>query len=123
VTSDPQSIRLQRRFLALAGRLLPARDADRADVPARIGLTTGKRNARRAVDRNLVRRIAREAARAAWPALDAAAGTGSLDIVLRLRATLPAPSGRPDRELRHTLHDEARGLLDELTQRLRKRTA
>lgn len=58
-----------------------------ADAPPRLGLVTGKRRIRRAVDRNLVRRLARESFRLRKATLP------PVDAVILVRANLH----RPDR--------------------------
>jgi hypothetical protein len=54
----------------------------------RFGATVGKRNARRSVDRALVKRIVREASRRAAPRLEALCAERSLrlDVAFRLKA-------------------------------------
>lgn len=64
---------------------------------ARLGVVVAKRLARRAVDRNLVRRLARESFRLLHPRL------GSVDLVLRLVS-------RPPSLDRRELSDEIRAL-------------
>jgi RNase P protein component len=106
-------------------------EADPSAVPApvmsvpvtRFGFTVGKRNARLSVDRNLVRRVLREAARHAAPALDQAAGPDQLDIVLRLKSTLPPKGSDARARLRADLRNEADSLLAQLTHRLAARHA
>jgi ribonuclease P protein component len=71
----------------------------RDEMPARLGLVVGKRHARRAVDRNLLRRILREHFRSA--------GLTGLDVVVLAR---PGAS-EVDRE---TLHQAARWLFTRL---------
>lgn len=91
--------------------------------PTRFGFTVGKRNARLSVDRNLVRRVLREAARHAAPALDAAVAPGRIDIVLRLKSALPPKSSAARVRLRADLRAEADSLLAQLTAALRAATA
>lgn len=71
----------------------------------RLGLVIAKKFARRAVMRNLLKRLARESFRAA------AAGLAPADLVLRLRRPVAGPAGREDR-LR--LRAEIDGLLARL---------
>jgi ribonuclease P protein component len=91
-----------------------------ADVrPTRLGITVGKRMARRSIDRALVKRIVREAFRHVAPTLDrAAAGAGvAVDVSVRLKA----PLGEPGSPLRPALAVLRRGLradVDELLQAL-----
>jgi RNase P protein component len=81
----------------------------------RFGFAVGRRFARRAVDRALVKRVLREAARQAAPAL-AAAAPAATDVLLRLKAPLPAEMGRA--ELKRALRAEADALLAGLQARL-----
>jgi RNase P protein component len=82
----------------------------------RFGLTVGKRLARRSVDRVLVKRILREAARHATPEL-AAVATSGLDIVVRLKAPLPARETTRG-ELKRALRADADAVLHRLRDRL-----
>jgi len=116
VTSDPHALRATRRWLALAGRLQPA---GQGTVPVRFGMTAARRYARRAVDRNAVKRVLREAARARIEELDAAAGERAIDIVLRLRAVVPGEKAPARRAWKEALRREADALLIELAGRLR----
>lgn len=98
------------------------------DFPGRlrVGITVGKRNAHRSVDRALVKRILREAARKQAPSLIASlreAGLG-LDVSLRLRSPLAAVPGHAIgvRALKATLGEDAASLmalLDRRTKRIR----
>lgn len=110
------SWRSGRRYLAAQARIRTA-DSDAAmastDSP-RFGITVGKRNARRAVDRNLVKRVLREAARHAVPALRAAAGARRVDVVIRLKAPLGQPGAAARAQLKRELRGEADGLLAQL---------
>jgi ribonuclease P protein component len=88
------------------GRRLEARHVQVLAVPAtpgtgRVGYVIGKQQLARAVDRNYVRRILREAVRRRRPDL------GRFDIVVRLRA-------RCARNVLPALALEAGGLLDAL---------
>lgn len=87
----------------------------------RFGLTVGKKMARRSVDRVLVKRILREAARHAGPVLSAALSTASvssLDVVLRLKAPLPARETSPRGALKRALREDADALLRRFHERL-----
>jgi RNase P protein component len=126
-----------RRFIAAQARIVPmtspAVDAPDPLRPAvapshelapalrsRFGITVGKRNARLAVDRALIKRVLREAARHAAPALDAAAGDRRVDVVLRLKAPCPTKSALPRPQLKKLLRQEADELLAQLALALRR---
>lgn len=115
MTSDPQALRAGRRWLSIAGRV----QAGGSGVPVRFGFTASRRNARRAVDRNTVRRVLREAARRHIEDLDAAAASRSVDIVLRLKAAVPDRSAIARGAWKQALRAEAEVLLTELARRLR----
>ena len=97
-----------------------ATDGDRR---ARLGITVGKRMARRSIDRALVKRIVREAFRHAAATLDRAAAHAGIavDVSVRLKAPLGEP-GSPQRPalaaLRRSLRGEADRLLEALNVRL-----
>ncbi len=101
----------------------PVSSSDVATVatpaPARVrfGLTVGKKMARRSVDRVLVKRILREAARHAAPEITAAASTG-FDVVLRLKAPLPARETTSRTVLKRDLRADADTLLRRFRERL-----
>ncbi|MDR2365823.1 MAG: ribonuclease P protein component [Zoogloeaceae bacterium] len=75
---------------------------------ARLGLVMGKKFMRRAVGRNCLKRLAREAFRHAQPQLPAC------DLVLRLFVKMK----KPDRQMRQTLALEVRQLLAKIGSRL-----
>jgi RNase P protein component len=88
----------------------------RSEVPAvRFGFTVGKRNARRAVERALVKRILREASRHAADDLErrCAARGVRLDVAFRLKAPLADAAANMAR-LRRELRSEADTLLEGL---------
>lgn len=116
---DRADYRRTRRWIALAARSFPAATAE-SSVPEalRFGFTVGKQHARRAVDRNTVKRVLREAARAAVPRLEPLAGGARIDVVLRLKAGLPERATVSRATLKRTLRAEADALLAELAQRL-----
>jgi RNase P protein component len=93
--------------------------AEPRQVAVRFGVTVGKRNARRAVDRARVKRVLREAARLASAALDRAAGARRVAVVLRLRAPLPAAERGSLPALKRQLRAEADALLEQLARHLR----
>jgi ribonuclease P protein component len=72
---------------------------------ARLGLVIGKKFMRRAVGRNLIKRLAREAFRLRRASLP------PRDLVLRLAVRLP----KPDRAARRMLAAEIQSLLDKMT--------
>jgi len=74
-------------------------------------VTVGKRNARHAVQRNLVKRVLREAMRLAAPGLEGAAVGSAVDIVMRLKAPFPAPAVMTLRLFKQALRAEADVLL------------
>ena len=88
----------------------------------RFGVTVGKRNARRAIDRVLVKRILREAGRHAAPALELTCARRGLrlDVAFRLKASRdrPADAQPPLTAWRRTLRDEADNLIDRLGRHL-----
>lgn len=83
----------------------------------RFGLTVGKKMARRSVDRVLVKRILREAARHHAPALCTMAPE-PLDVVLRLKAPLPAPGSIGVTALKRALRADIDTLLARFGERL-----
>lgn len=115
VTSDPQALRAGRRWISITGRVQDDGDG----VPVRFGFTASRRNARRAVDRNTVKRVLREVARRHIEELDAAAASRSVDIVLRLKAAAPGRAAIAVGAWKQTLRAEAEALLTELARRLR----
>ncbi|MBC8118391.1 MAG: ribonuclease P protein component [Burkholderiaceae bacterium] len=111
------SIRAARQYLSVTA-LLVSRDAG----AVRFGVTVGRRNARRAVDRALVKRIVREACRQQASGFErgaAAAGLG-IDVALRLKSSLIDTQGRPlaMTQWRRHLRAEANALLRHVLNRL-----
>jgi ribonuclease P protein component len=93
---------------APAGSETPAMPASSANhQTARLGLVVPKRNAKRAVHRNLVKRLAREAFRHVYSQLP------PYDLVLRLGKPLNAKTESLDQQRK-----EWRGQIDALLQRL-----
>jgi len=86
---------------------------------ARFGLTVSRRQARRAVARNTVRRVLREAARLRAPALEAALGGAAMDVLFRLKCPLPEPAVAGWSGVKAQLRREADSLLDQLLGLLR----
>jgi RNase P protein component len=93
-----------------------------AAVPrVRLGITVGKRHARRAVDRSLVKRMVRESFRAVLPDLRARIGTEAIDISVRLVAPLRAADATRlvgATQLRRALRGDLDRLFDGLARRL-----
>ncbi|HUD24163.1 MAG TPA: ribonuclease P protein component [Burkholderiaceae bacterium] len=85
----------------------------------RFGFTVGRRQARRAVQRTLVKRVLREAARHAAGTLRPLAQGVGLDIVLRLRNPLPKPTEMSLSQLKRSIRAEADSLLGQLARHLR----
>lgn len=85
-------------------RCFLARALDNGEGAPRLGLIVGKKAAPRAVDRNRVKRLAREAYRRL------AAELGSIDVVIQLRSS---PRGRDNAELFKELERVMRGLLQD----------
>ena len=92
-------------WLAMTAR--PAED----DASSRVGVTVAKRFARRAVDRASVKRVLREAARAALPDLPR---DPVLHIVLRLNAVVPDVAALPRAQFKRAVRRDADALLARL---------
>src|SRR5687768_10825662 len=106
----------------------PSRAKDGSNAGnVRFGVTVGKRNARRSVDRMLVKRIVREACRHRAAAFEdcAAQASARIDVALRLKAPLVNKEGAPlaMRVWRRQVRAEADGLLQEVLTRLAGRLA
>lgn len=102
------------RWLSLAARIGEL-DGDVARV--RVGITVGKRMARKSVQRNLVKRVLREAARHALPLLQASPAR-RVDVVLRLKAAFPDADRMALQDFRRALRAEADLLLRRLAAHL-----
>lgn len=123
--AGPNSIRLSQRWFVLTARSIEAPSPEVGRTPARrvrFGLTVGKRLARRSVDRVLIKRILREAARHSAPELEALAHA-PFDVVLRLKAPLPAQDSLPRGQLKRALRADADTLLRRFRERLTDRPA
>ncbi len=94
-------------------RLNPAPDS------VRFGFTVGRRQARRAVERVMVKRVLREAARNAAGTLHSLARDCSIDVVLRLRAPLPERSEMSLSRVKRSLREQADSLIGQLARHLR----
>jgi ribonuclease P protein component len=113
------SLRAAGEWLSMSAAWSTAAGARRV----RLGITVGKRMARRSLDRALVKRQVREAFRHAAPALDRAAlrAGAAVDVSLRLKSPLGTPGSarRPGlTALRRALRADADGLLLALATRL-----
>jgi RNase P protein component len=122
--------RAARNWVSVAARMSAAPSPASAaaalrPIRCRFGVTVGKRNAPRSVDRSLVKRVLREAARHAAVALDDAAGVQGvqLDVVLRLKAAVPATGALARSQLKRELRAEADALLALLVRQLSRSTA
>jgi ribonuclease P protein component len=120
VLAVPRShgLRAARHWLSMTAAWFPGEQA-----AVRFGATVGKRNARRAVDRNLVKRVLREAARHAAPQLEAACVQRGLrlDVSFRLKSPRNRAADGPGVALaawRRALREEADALLDRLGRHL-----
>lgn len=122
--AGPDAIRVSQRWFMLIAK--PAASTETVAAPiarrVRFGLTVGKRLARRSVDRVLIKRILREAARHSVPALTAIATT-DLDIVLRLKAPLPPRETTPRGQLKRALRADADSVLRRLREKLAAETS
>ena len=124
--SREQSIRAARQMLSIHVAWAPAAGVSRV----RFGVTVGTRNARRSVDRALVKRIVREACRHQAAAFETCAGKASarVDIVLRMKAPLVDADGAPlamrrwRRQVRAEADDLLASALSRLTAQLAKCT-
>jgi len=104
------SLRVQTQWLALTAYMIAS------DQPsARLGLTVSKRMARRAVDRALVKRIARESFRCLADDIERAAAAAGMraDLSIRLKRPLAVP-GKGERPSLLVLRRELRAGTDEL---------
>ena len=123
-----RSIRAERQMLSInAGWVrTPLRAVDGSNAGSvRFGVTVGKRNARRSVDRVLVKRIVREACRHRAAAFEdcAAQASAQIDIALRLKTPLVDTRSQPlaMRQWRRQVRADADSLLQEVLTRLAAR--
>ena len=137
--SFPRSLRLIRtadygvlvhargeNVIRVSSRFFSATVMKQPDRPGslRFGITVGKRNSPRSVDRALVKRVLRESARhEAGEILARMNETEGLDVSLRLKTPLVEAGGREAaRALKLTLRADADSLLRRLVARLAERT-
>ena len=117
--AGPQgSWRASRRWLALSAAVfMDTKDSPGTSVsPSKIrfGLVVARRQAPRAVARNMVKRILREAARHAAPRLESVAGVNRADVVLRLKSALPDARQSTWHEVKAAIRRDADALLEQL---------
>jgi RNase P protein component len=98
----------------LGGMVVASDPAGQVEVGVRFGFTVGRRQARRAVQRVMVKRVLREAARHGAQALCRRAGGRAVDLVLRLRSPLPDPTQMGLALLKRSLRAEADSLIAQL---------
>lgn len=90
----------------------------------RIGVTVGKRNSPRSVDRALVKRVLREAARIRAPEIEAMLINSNIGLDLSLRLKTPLSdvgSQKAHAQLRAAIREDALSLLNDLVRRCAKR--
>ncbi|HZA95929.1 MAG TPA: ribonuclease P protein component [Burkholderiaceae bacterium] len=120
-----RSIRAERQMLSINAAWVTtasrAEDVNKAGS-VRFGVTVGKRNARRSVDRVLVKRIVREACRHHADAFErcAAQASARIDIALRLKTPLVDARGHrmAMRAWRRQVRVDADSLLHEVLSRV-----
>jgi len=88
----------------------------------RFGFTVARNRARRAVARNTVKRVLREAAREAHAPLRKALSAVRVDIVLRLKASLPDRKAANWSGVKAEVRREADSLIAQLRRELRGRS-
>ena len=121
-TRNENTFRLTSKYFSINAMKFP-------EEPGRLrfGITVGKRNAHRSVDRALVKRTLREAARKQAPNLAALLGEQGvgLDVSLRLRVPLKEIPGIDQgvNALKLSLRTDAQSLMEALLKRLPKQLA
>lgn len=112
-----RSLRAARHWLSMSAAWIPS-----AEAAVRFGVTVGRRNARRSVDRALVKRVVREASRHAAAGLEAACAPRHLrlDVAFRLKTSRDrtATAAVSVTAWRRQLRREADALLERLAQHL-----
>jgi len=98
----------------VGGMVVASDSAGQFDRAVRFGFTVGRRQARRAVQRVMVKRVLREAARHGAQALCRRARGRTIDLVLRLRSALPDPTQMSLAVLKRSLRAEADSLIAQL---------
>lgn len=125
VFSPPRAVwRASRRWLALSALIHPLPGAATPEPVrasgVRFGITVSRRQARRAVARNAVKRVLRESARHAAAMLSLVAPPQGVDVLFRLKAPLPPADASGWGEVKGQLRREADGLLEQLHAQLVK---
>jgi ribonuclease P protein component len=119
------SIRAARRFLGVIAGWTPVNGDNHSTPSVRFGVIVGRRNVARAVDRALVKRIAREAYRHQACMFDdrSARLAVCVDVVLRVKSPLLDTDGAPlaMRQWRRQLRSEADDLLQHVLAELPRR--
>ena len=121
-----RSIRAERQLLSINAAWVAAAMSSAPGGSVRFGVTVGKRNARRSVDRALIKRIVREACRHQAASFEAQAARASarIDIAVRLRSPLVDTDGEAlamqawRRQVRAEADDLLRDTLSQMAQRL-----
>lgn len=123
-----RSIRAERQMLSINAAWVTAASSFPSGTTSgavRFGVTVGKRNARRSVDRTLVKRIVREACRHRAAAFEDCAAQASVRIGIALRLKAPLVSKHRAqvamRVWRRQIRADADSLLEEALTRLRAR--
>lgn len=120
-----RTIRATRKLLSINAAWVATPTTGPPAGSVRFGVTVGKRNARRSVDRALIKRIVREACRHQAAAFEAQADLASarIDVAVRLRAPLVDKDGEAlaMRAWRRQVRAEADDLLHEVLQHLVRR--
>lgn len=118
-TRNENTFRLASKFFSVNAMKFPGEPGR-----LRFGITVGKRNAHRSVDRALVKRTLREAARKQAPNLATLLGEQGvgLDVSLRLRVPLKDIPGIDQgvTALKESLRTDAQALMETLLRRLPK---
>lgn len=123
-----RSLKASQRILSLSAMWTDVVAGQGVAGQVRFGVTVGKRNARRSVDRALIKRIVREACRHQASAFETCAAQAAvrIDVVMRLKSPLTDGNGRvlAMTQWRRQVRAEADALLErvlaELADRVRR---
>ncbi len=122
-----RSIRAARQLLSIHAAWVVSAVSSPPRASVRFGVTVGKRNARRSVDRALIKRIVREACRhqAAFFEAQAARASACIDVAVRLKSPLVDMHGEAlaMRAWRRQVRAEADDLLRDTLAQLAHRTS